>query len=576
MSPIKYLTCLILTLSLILIQACGGSKVKEKADLVLINGNIATLEESNPAAEAIAVKNKIILAVGSSDEIKKCIGDSTKVINLKSRFLMPGFIESHAHFIHLGTSKQILDLHNAKTWNEVIAIVAKAAAKSKPGDWIIGRGWHQEKFNPKPHPSVNGFPVHNKLSSATPDNPVMLYHASGHAVFANAKAMKMAMINKNSADPAGGLIVRDSEGNPIGVFVENAEILIRSLYESYLAKRSPAQIRAEYIEQIDLAAKECLKKGITSFTDAGEPFDIIDIMKQLADSEKIPVRLNVMVGDSLNLMRTKLKQYYMTGFGGNHLTVRSIKQYIDGALGSRGAWMIEAYADMPGSKGSNVTPLNLLKEISELAISSGFQMCIHAIGDRGNREVLNLYEEIFKEHPDKKDTRWRIEHAQHLSPEDIPRFAKLGVIAAMQGIHCTSDASFVVERLGLKRAGEGAYVWRKLIDNGTTICNGTDAPVEDVDPVRSFYASVTRRSDDGSTFFPDQKMSRTEALKSYTINGAFASFEENLKGSIKVGKLADFVVLSNDLINCPENRLLSTKVLYTIIDGRVLYRAPGF
>ena len=576
MSPIKYLTCLILTLSLILIQACGGSKVKEKADLVLINGNIATLEESNPAAEAIAVKNKIILAVGSSDEIKKFIGDSTKVIDLKSRFLMPGFIESHAHFIHLGNSKQILDLHNAKTWNEVIALVAKAAAKSKPGDWIIGRGWHQEKFNPKPHPSVNGFPVHKKLSSATPDNPVMLYHASGHAVFTNAKAMKMAMINKSSADPAGGLIVRDSEGNPIGVFVENAEILIRSLYESYLAKRSTAQIRAEYIEQIGLAAKECLKKGITSFTDAGEPFDIIDIMKQLADSEKIPVRLNVMVGDSLSMMRTKLKQYYMTGFGGNHLTVRSIKQYIDGALGSRGAWMIEAYADMPGSKGSNVTPLNLLKEISELAISSGFQMCIHAIGDRGNREVLNLYEEIFKEHPDKKDTRWRIEHAQHLSPEDIPRFAKLGVIAAMQGIHCTSDASFVVERLGLKRAGEGAYVWRKLIDNGTTICNGTDAPVEDVDPVRSFYASVTRRSEDGSTFFPGQIMSRLEALKSYTINGAFASFEENLKGTIKAGKLADFVVLSNDLINCPENQILSTKVLYTIIDGRVLYRAPGF
>jgi predicted amidohydrolase YtcJ len=546
--------------------------VKEYADLVFINGIVATMDEANPAAEAVSVKDKKILAAGSVGDIEKQIGESTRVIDLKGRFLMPGFIESHAHFIHLGNSKQILDLHNAKTWDEVIAAVAGAARKCIKGDWIIGRGWHQEKFNQKPNFIVDGFPVHNDLSAAVPHNPVMLYHASGHALFANAEAMKSASVNNLTPDPPGGSVVRDSLGRPTGVFIENAEIKIRSAYESMLAKRSPARIRADFIQQIDLASEECLKNGITSFTDAGEPFEIIDLMKELADSGKIPVRLNVMILDSPARIKTELKNYYMTG---SHLTVRSVKGFIDGALGSRGAWLLEPYHDLPQSTGENVTPLKTLKEIAEIAIANGFQICIHAIGDRGNREVLNLYENIFREHPYKNDLRWRIEHAQHLSSEDIPRFARLGVIAAIQGIHCASDAGFVFERLGRKRTEEGAYAWRKLIESGALICNGTDAPVEDINPIGSFYSSVTRKGIDGSALFPDQKMSRLEALKSYTINGAFASFEENIKGSIKTGNLADLVVLSEDLINCPEERILPTEVLYTIVDGHVLYEAPG-
>ncbi|MCL6097627.1 MAG: amidohydrolase [Bacteroidetes bacterium] len=553
--------------------SCGEKEVKEPADLVLTNGLIATMEDANPQAEAVAIKGEKILAVGSSSEIKKYIGDSTQVIDLNGKFVMPGFNESHAHFLGLGNSKQMLDLHTAKNWDEVIEMVARAAGHSRYGDWIIGRGWHQEKFDPKPMPNVEGYPIHNELSKATPNNPVMLTHASGHAVFANAKAMQIAGVNRFTPDPEGGTIVRDSLGNPIGVFEENAEQLIRKYYEDYLAKRTPDEIRADYIRQMNLAANDCLKKGVTSFTDAGEPFEIIDIMKQLADSNKIPVRLYVMVGDSLDNMKKKLKNYYMVGYGDNHLTVRSIKQYVDGALGSRGAWMLEPYADLPASSGSNVTPISMLREISEMAIANGFQMCIHAIGDRGNREVLNLYESIFQKHSDKKDLRWRIEHAQHLSPGDIPRFAKLGVIAAMQGIHCTSDATFVVERIGLKRAEEGAYVWKKLIDSGATVCNGTDAPVEDVDPIKCFYASVTRKLADGSTFFPQQKMSRMEALKSYTLNGAYASFEESIIGSIKVGKLADLVVPSNDLLTCSDDQIPNTKVLYTIVGGKILYKA---
>lgn len=564
---------IMILLSVSVLISCGEKKVKEPADLVLTNGIIATMEEANPQVEAVAVKGEKIIAVGSSSEIKKYIGDLTQVIDLNGKFVMPGFIESHAHFLGLGNSKQILDLHTAKNWDEVIEMVARAADHSRYGDWIIGRGWHQEKFDPKPNPNVEGYPVHNELSRATPNNPVMLTHASGHAIFANAKAMQIAGANRFTSDPKGGTIVRDSLGNPIGVFEENAEQLIRKYYEDYLAKRTPDQIRADYVQQMHLAADDCLQKGVTSFTDAGEPFEIIDIMKQLADSNKIPIRLYVMIGDSLDNMKKKLKNYYMIDYGDNHLTVRSVKQYVDGALGSRGAWMLEPYADMPNSSGSNVTSLSILRKISELAIANGFQMCIHAIGDRGNREVLNLYGSIFKKYPDKKDLRWRIEHAQHLSPEDIPRFARLGVIAVMQGIHCTSDATFVVERIGIKRAEEGAYVWKKLIDSGATICNGTDAPVEDVDPIKCFYASVTRKLADGSTFFPQQKMSRMEALKSYTINGAYATFEENIKGSIKVGKLADMVVLSNNLLTCPDDKIPDTKVLDTIIGGKVLYKS---
>ena len=557
---------------LLILQSCGGKEVvKNPADLVLINGIIATVEDENPSAEAVAVKDGKIFAVGSTSEIEKYVGDSTQVIDLKGKFVMPGFNDSHAHFLGIGNSKQILDLREAKNWDEVIEIVAKAAETARPGEWIIGRGWHQEKFNPKPVPNVNGYPIHNVLSKTSPRNPVMLTHASGHAVFANAKAMQIAGVNRNTPDPIGGTIERDSLGNPTGVFEENAENLIRKYYDEYLSKRTPEQILDNYERQIKLASDDCLKKGITSCADAGETFEVIDVLKKFADEKKLRIRLNVMVGDSLVAMRKKLKDYLMIGHGDNTLTVRSIKQYIDGALGSRGAWMLEPYSDLPNHSGSNVTPLIELKEISELAIASGFQIRIHAIGDKGNREVLNIYEEIFKKHPGKKDLRWGIEHAQHLSAQDIPRFAKLGVIAAMQGAHCTSDATFVPERIGDKRAEEGAYVWKKLINSGATICNGTDAPVEDVDPIKCFYSSVTRKNAEGLIFYGDQKMSRLEALKSYTINGAYATFEENIKGSIKAGKLADFVVLSNDLLKCSDDDILSTKVLYTIVGGKILY-----
>jgi len=554
-------------------QGCGGKTVKDKATLVLLNGNIATMEDSKPHVEAVAVRNDTIIAVGSNNDIKNYVGDSTKVIDLNGKFMMPGFNESHAHFLGLGESRQFLDLREAKNWDEIVSMVAKAADQSIPGTWIIGGGWHQEKFNPKPNPNVNGYPVHKELSKASPENPVMLIHASGHAVIANLKAMQIAGVDRNSKDPDGGKIEHDSLGNVTGVFEETAEQLIRKYYEDYLSKRNAEQIYNDHTKQIKSASDECLQKGITSFTDAGEPFEVINLMKRLSNFNKLSIRLNVMVIDSFTAMKEKLKDYLMIGYGNNYLTVRAIKQYMDGALGSRGAWLLKPYNDLPQSDGMEVTPLPLLQKICDLAIENGFQMCIHAIGDRANREVLNLYEKEFKDHPDKKDMRWRIEHAQLLSGKDIPRFGQLHVIAAMQGIHCTSDASFVPTKIGMLRAQEGAYVWRKLINSGATICNGTDAPVEDVNPIKCFYASVTRKTSGGVEFFPDQKMTRIEALKSYTINGAYASFEENIKGSIKIGKLADLVVLSNDLLKCPEDQIQSTTVLYTIVGGKILYKS---
>jgi hypothetical protein len=562
---------LIISLS-ILIQCCGGREVKEAADLVLANAVVATMDDSNPSAEAIAIKDGKILFVGSNEDAELYIGDSTEVIDLEGKFIIPGFIESHAHFLGLGKSKQILDLREAKNWNEVIAMVAKACETARPGEWILGRGWHQEKFDPAPSPNVNGYPVHNELSKASKSNPVMLSHASGHAIFVNEFAMKLAGISKSTKDPDGGTIVRDSLGNPIGVFEENAENLVAKFYEEYFNNRKPEEIRNDYINQIKLASEECLKKGITSFHDAGETFELIDIIKQQADSNKLSIRLNVMIGDTYDKMKEKLNEYKLIGYANNFLTVRSIKQYIDGALGSRGAWMIEPYSDLQTHSGSNVTPIETLKKISELAIANGFQMRIHAIGDRGNREVLNIYEEVFKKNPDKKDLRWCIEHAQHISAQDIPRFAKLGVIAAMQSVHCTSDATFVPERIGDARAEEGAYVWKKLLNSGAIICNGTDAPVEDVGPIKCFYSAVTRKLSNGSTFYPEQKMTRAEALKSYTVNGAYISFEENLKGKLKTGMLADITVLSNNLLTCSDDEILNTKVLYTIVNGKIEFK----
>ena len=542
------------------------------ADLVLLHGKIVTVDKNHPSAEALAVRGDRIIAVGTDAQIQLYVAATSRVVDLQGRLAIPGFIDSHAHFTGIGESRQELDLTKAKDWDGIVTMVAAAARTAKPGEWIRGRGWHQEKWDKRPAPNVDGLPFHEELSKVSPDNPVLLTHASGHASLANAKAMDLAGVGAKTPDPRGGEIVRDKQGNPIGAFRETAESLIERAYGQSLRNRTPSEQEADEIEAIKLAAEECLAKGITSLHDAGASYGTIDIYKKLAEQDKLGVRLYAMISAGDLFLGGKLTQYRIIGAGENHLTVRSVKLYIDGALGAHGAWMLEPYADLPGSTGLNIIPVKAMKQAARLAIENDFQLCTHAIGDRGNRETLDIYEEAFAAHPEKKGLRWRIEHAQHLDPADIPRFARLGVIAAMQGIHCTSDGPWVIQKIGEERARTGAYVWRDLIKSGAMISNGTDAPVEDVDPIPSFYASVSRRLKDGRAFFPDQRLTREEALASYTINGAYAGFQEELLGSLAAGKLADITVLSKDIMTVPEEEILTASVVMTIVGGRILYQ----
>ncbi|NWG12415.1 MAG: amidohydrolase [Acidobacteria bacterium] len=554
--------------------ACSGTRAgqrPEPADLVLANGKVVTLNPASSEASAIAIRGDRIAAVGSDAAVRLHVGPSTKVIDLRGNLAIPGFIESHAHFTGIGRARMELDLTKARNWEEIIEWVTEAVRKARPGEWIRGRGWHQEKWDGPPVPNVEGFPTHDSLSRVSTDNPVLLTHASGHATFANARAMEMAGITRSTPNPSGGEILRDSRGNPTGVFRETASGLVSRALRASLSKRTPAEVEAESRKEIELAAQECLSKGVTSFHDAGASFRTIDLYRRMADEDKLGVRLYVMVQGGNAELAANLKKYRTIGYGRQHLTVRAIKQFMDGALGARGAWLLAPYADLPSSTGLNTTPVRQIAETARLALENDYQLCVHAIGDRANRETLDVYEAAFRTAPGRKDLRWRIEHAQHISAADIPRFGSLGVIAAMQGVHCTSDAPYVIARLGERRAEEGAYVWQKLMRTGAVVCNGTDAPVEDVSPIASYYATVSRRLKDGSVFYGDQRMSRMEALRSYTLNGAYAAFEESIKGSLVPGKLADITVLSRDILAIPETEIPKTEVLYTIVGGRILY-----
>ena len=545
----------------VLIVGCGSSV--EPVDVVLHNGKIITVDELHPEVQALGIRGDQIVVVGTNEEVDAYIGETTEVIDLEGQLAVPGFIESHGHFLGVGNAQMQLSLMDVQNWEEIVAMVAAAVEEAQPGQLIRGRGWHQEKWNPLPERNVEGFPLHDQLSEVSPNNPVLLTHASGHATFANARAMEMSGITSATPDPDGGEILRDARGNPIGVFRETASRLLRGAS----ADATPPDPR----RQAELAVQEALAKGITSFQDAGSSFETVELLKNMVDDGSLGIRLWVMLRESNEALAARGKDYRMIGYGDNRLTVRAIKRSIDGALGSRGAWLLEPYSDSPESTGLNTTTPESISETAAWAIDNDFQLCVHAIGDRANRETLDLYQRTFEANPDKTDLRWRDEHTQHLHPDDIPRFAELGVIAAMQGVHCTSDGPYVVARLGEQRAAEGAYVWKSLIETGAVVANGTDAPVEDVSPIASYYATVSRRLADGSVFFPEQRLSRLEALKTYTINAAFAAFEEDIKGSLTVGKLADITVLSKDVMTIPEDEISSTEVAYTIVGGRVMY-----
>lgn len=546
----------------------------QPCDLALVNGTIFTVDTKHPDAQALAVHGDKITAVGTNEEIRPYIGPSTRVLDLSGKFAMPGFIDGHAHLLLLGQSKMELDLTKARNWDEIVAIVQESVGKAKPGDWILGSGWHQEKWDKGPSPQTEGYPTDDGLNKVSPDNPVLLTHASGHALFANGKARELAGVTKETKAPEGGRILRDRSRHPTGVFFDAAQNLITNAHEESLAKRTPQQIETQSREAIRLAVKDCLSKGVTSFHDAASSFRDIDLYKKMVEENNLGIRLWAMINENNKDLAQNLSRYRLIGYGDDRLTVRAVKKFMDGALGSRTAWLLEPYSDLLSSTGLNVEPTTDILETARIAMKNDFQLCVHAIGDRANQETLNIYETVFKESPyvDSKSLRWRIEHAQHLNPGDIPRFGQLGVIASMQAIHGTSDGPWVSKRIGTKRAEEGAYVWQKLLRAGALLTNGTDAPVEDVNPIANFHAAITRRLSDGSSFYPDQRMSREQVLRAYTIGNAYAAFEEDIKGSLTPGKLADITVLSDDITRVTEDQIQKTQVIYTIVGGKVMYQ----
>jgi len=546
---------------------------QDKADLVLINGKILTMIPENPQVQALAANGDIILDTGSNEGIKHYITTKTKVLDLKGKLAVPGLIDGHGHFMSLGESFMGIDLRNARTWNEIVSIVENAVDKAAPGEWITGRGWHQDKWVKTPEPNIEGLPLHHSLSKISPDNPVMLIHVSGHGVFVNACALKEIKFSKNTPDPPGGTIVRNKNGDPTGMLRETAQDPVRDAYARYKAQRSPEEIENELRKQVEYASREAVSNGITTFHDMGEPFEIIDFMKKMAGEGNLPVRLYVAIQEPAEKLMDNLVDYRTIGYGNGFLTVRMIgEKVLDGALGTHGGWLLEPYDDMPNSTGFNVTPVSDIKQSAELAIKHGYQMAIQGIGDRAVRELLNIYESEFKKNPKKRDLRWRIEHCQVIHPDDLPRFRQLGVISSVRGIFATSDGPWVVKRLGEKRTRERGYLYKTLMESGVVVVNGTDPPVEDINPVKNFYCTVTREMENGDVFYPEQRLSRYQALKTYTVNNAFAAFEEDKKGTLEPGKLADITIFSRDIMTIPEEELLNTVVEYTIIGGKIVYQ----
>ena len=543
----------------------------EKADMIIHNGTIYTMNDLMPTTESVAIRNGKIIALGKYRDLDDLITPRTKIINLNGAMMTPGLIEGHGHFYGLGLAKMQLDLSTAESYAELVSMVSDAINRSNPGEWILGRGWHQSKWSDNADSFIKGFQTHDSLSKISPNNPVWLKHASGHAGFANQKAMDIAGVSSETEFGFGGEIIKDLSGNPTGVFNERAQGLISKHVDTNLGKDS--DIRA-----IELAVKTCLEHGITSFHDAGTGSKTIKTLRSAIDKNLLKVRVYAMLTSrDTSLLNQWYKNGPEIGTGNDFLTIRSIKLNADGALGSRGAWLIDEYTDRPGHFGMATQSMDYVYKVAKNGIQNGFQVNSHAIGDRANREILDQYEKVFNEFPKlSKDHRWRIEHAQHIDPKDIPRFGSLKVIASIQGIHMSSDRPWAINRLGQKRIIEGAYVWRDLINHGAILINGSDVPVEPIDPIASFYASTTRKTLKGlpnSGYEPEQKMTRIEAMKSYTINAAYGAFEEKLKGSIEIGKYADFAVFSQNLITVPDDKILETKILYTIVNGKIEYQA---
>jgi predicted amidohydrolase YtcJ len=577
-SQLKYLLTFLAISVIVAIMMVQFSP--QAADAVFVNGIVYTMDDANSVVEAFAVRGDRIVGVGTASDIERRF-KTENTVDLKGKTVFPGFIDSHGHFFSLGIARMTVDLVGASSEKEAADRVRQRVEQSKAGQWIRGRGWDQNEWR------VRQFPTHASLDKASPNNPVYLVRVDGHAIWVNTKALEEAGIDKSTQDPPGGKIIRDSRGNPTGVFVDNAIPLV----QNYL----PPMSDSEAVEAMHLAAQECVRYGLTTVHDMGIDSTEVALYKKLIGEGQLPLRIYAAVGGVGDLWNQFLRDGPMIGFGNNHLTIRSLKMYMDGALGSRGAALIEPYSDDPDNRGLTVSSEDLIRSATVDALKHGFQVCTHAIGDRANDIVLRQYASALHEVP-VKDARLRIEHAQVLDPADIPKFKEYGIIPSMQPTHATSDMYWAESRLGPTRI-RYAYAWRSLLNTGVIIPGGSDFPVENPNPVWGIYAAVTRKdrngrpgdAEDGREYFqfskegmtdttafdngwyPAQKMTREEALRSFTTWGAWAGFEEHLKGSLQKGMLADFVILSSDITKVPDSDILDVRVLKTYVGGKEVF-----
>jgi predicted amidohydrolase YtcJ len=528
------------------------------ADLVITNARIYTVHPTRPVADAMAVRDGRVAFVGSERGALALRGSNTRVVDLDGSTVIPGITDAHAHLLNLGTSLRTVDLVGTSSYEEVIARVAAKARELPGGTWILGRGWDQNQW------SDTHFPHHEALSRAVPNHPVYLTRVDGHAALVNAAALRAAGVTAATADPEGGRVERTAAGEPAGVLVDAAMGLV--------AEQIPESPRAERIAAIEAAIAEANRWGLTGIHDAGVDAATIELYEELARAGRYNLRNYVMIRPTEAALERFFQRGVQTGLHDNRLWIRSIKISADGALGSRGAALLEPYSDEPHHSGLVTTSGERIREVAVRALRAGFQVNTHAIGDRANRIVLDAYEAALDEVP-VADHRFRVEHAQILHHADIPRFGELGVIPSMQGSHQTSDMYWAGRRLGESRL-YGAYAWRSLLDQGLVIPNGSDFPVEHVNPLISFHAAISRQDANDyppGGWYPAQRMTRDEALKSMTLWPAFAAFQEDLLGSLTPGKLADFVVLDQDIMRVPAEDVLSTRVVATYLGGEPVY-----
>ena len=534
-------------------QGLAAQSVPAAAEVVFENARIYTGDAARPHAKALAVRNGRILAVG--DDLRSHTGQQTRRVDLEGAAVIPGLIDSHAHMRGLGELLESFDLRHVGTVGAVAAIVQREAAKRRRGEWIRGRNWDQTNWG-------GHFPASADLDRAAPEHPVYLTRVDGHASWVNQRALKLAGITADTPDPPGGRIIRDERGEPTGVLIDRAQGLVSHL----IPEATDEQVR----RRIGLAAKECARLGLTGVHDAGIGPRELAAYRELIRRNELPVRIYAMIGGEGPLWRDYLERGPEIG---ERLTIRSIKLMADGAMGSRGAAFWQPYADEPGNRGLLILNRDAIEQVARAAVKAGFQVNTHAIGDRANRTVLDAYAAVLG---GKNDKRFRIEHAQVVALPDFDLFAKNSVIASMQSTHATSDMRWAEKRLGPDRIA-GAYAPKRFLRLGVPVANGSDFPVEEANPLWGFHAAITRQNHAGEPkggWLPDQVLTRTEALRSWTLDGAYAAFEEEKKGTLMPGKLADFVVLSQDIMKAAPAAIIKTEVLMTVLGGEVVYSKP--